>query len=141
MKEPFFAKVQFKDFIAHYRRMTPQQIAADVADSMEALEANDPKGKSFGAKLVRIAIERANSPEAVASRNNGAKGGRPLRLPTWTEFMEFVNREGLDYIDAREWWEMSIVDRGGKDRDGKLIRNWIAALRNFCKSKIEKRSA
>jgi len=88
-----------------------------------------------------MAMDRANSAAAIASRNNGNAGGRPLKLPTWEEFLRYVNMHGMDYTDARQWWEMSIVDRKGKDRDGKPIKNWIVMLRNFCAAKQEKRSA
>ena len=139
MKKSFFVKLMFMDYIAHYRKLTPEQAAADVAESMEALETCNPKGNSFGAKMVRMAMERANSAAAIASRSNGASGGRPLKLPTWEEFIQYVNINGIDYSDAREWWEMTMVDRAGKDRDGKNIKNWIGALRNFVKAKEEKR--
>ena len=141
MKESFFVKLMFKDYIAHYRKLTPDQAAADVAESMEALETCNPKGTSFGAKLVRMAMDRANSAAAIASRNNGNAGGRPLKLPTWDEFLRYINVHGIDYTDAREWWEMTMVDRAGKDRDGKTIKNWIGALTNFIRAKEAKRES
>lgn len=141
MTEPFYAKIKFKDFISHFRKLTDEQIVEDVRKSMDDMEACEAKGNSFGAFLVRVVNERMKSPAAIASRENGKNGGRPLRLPNWKEFLEFVDSDGLDYSDAREWWEMSIVDRKGTDRDGKPIKNWIAMLRNFCASKQAKRSA
>ena len=65
---------------------------------------------------------------------------RTLPLPTWEEFIEYVDTEGLDYTDAREWWEMTMVDRDGHDRYGKPIANWKAACRRFCKAKANKRT-
>lgn len=65
---------------------------------------------------------------------------RTLPLPTWESFLSFVDGEGLDYTDAREWWEMTMVDRKGLDRYGKPIGNWKGALKRFCKSKINNRS-
>ena len=64
---------------------------------------------------------------------------RSLRLPTWEEFTAFIDAQGLDYTDAREWWEMTMVDREGKDRDGKPIRNWKGALKRFCTTKTANR--
>ncbi|MBR6448394.1 MAG: hypothetical protein IKS96_07075 [Fibrobacter sp.] len=64
---------------------------------------------------------------------------RTMPLPSWEEFLEFVDGEGLDYTDAREWWEMTMEDREGKDRDGNPIRNWKAALQGYCKTKTENR--
>ena len=64
---------------------------------------------------------------------------RSLRLPTWDEFTAFIDAQGLDYTDAREWWEMTMVDRDGKDRDGKPIRNWKITCRRFCEAKAKNR--
>lgn len=61
--------------------------------------------------------------------------GAPVRLPSWPEFLQYVNANNIDYTDAREWFEMSIVDRDGKDREGNTIKNWKAALKAFCRSK------
>lgn len=141
MTEPFYAKIKFKDFISHFRKLTDEQIVEDIRKSMDDMEAGEAKGDSFGAFIVRVVNERMKSPAATASRENGKSGGRPLRLPNWNEFLSFVDRDGLDYSDARQWWEMSIVDRKGKDREGKPIKNWIVMLRNFCAAKQEKRSA
>lgn len=77
----YWAKVLFKEFIRHYRRMTDEQAAADVKQSMLDLEDLNPDGESFGSKMVRWSIERKDSKTAVASRENGKKGGRPRKNP------------------------------------------------------------
>lgn len=77
--EMFWAKVFFKEFIKHYRKMNDEQMAADVNASMDALEDLDGSGKSFGAKMVRWSMERADTPFATAARENGKKGGRPRK--------------------------------------------------------------
>lgn len=64
----------------------------------------------------------------------------PVRLPDFDEFTRFIDQQGLDYTDAREWWEMTMVDRDGKDRDGNPIGNWKGALKRFCKNRAAKRS-
>ena len=176
-KDRFWAKVLFKEFIRHYRKMTAEQKVADIDASMDALEDLDDSGESFGAKMVRWSMERAD--QYPMASENGKKGGRPrknqeentaetaaldsqgrtgggsargtgcsivppvrsIRLPKWGEFTEFIDAQGLDYTDAREWWEMTIVDRAGKDRYGNPITNWKAACKRFCKSKTERRSA
>ena len=66
---------------------------------------------------------------------------RTLPLPSWEEFLSYIDGEGLDYTDAREWWEMTMVDRDGKDRDGKPIRNWKLTCRRFCEAKTQKRKS
>lgn len=83
--------------------------------------------------------------EARQSRRTGADSLRsdchsaPVRLPDFDEFTQFIDAQGLDYTDAREWWEMTMVDRDGKDRYGKPIGNWKAALKRFCESKAKNR--
>ena len=196
LKDRFWAKVLFSQFIRHYRKMTPEQKVADIDASMDALEDLDDTGDSFGAKMVRWSMERVNQyPQAS---ENGKKGGRPrknqdttadgdtredsqdlhdgsnaamtesptsannsearesqgrtgadslrsdchsapVRLPTFDEFTAFIDAQGLDYTDAREWWEMTMVDREGNDRDGKQIRNWKITCRRFCEAKAKKR--
>lgn len=73
----FWAKVFFRDFIKHYRKMTPEQIVADVEKSMDDLENLEESGTSFGANMIRASIGRAeNYPQAS---ENGKKGGRPRK--------------------------------------------------------------
>ena len=174
LNDRFWAKVLFSQFIKHFRKMSDEQIVADIKQSMDDLEDLKDEGTSFGAKMVRWSMERADEPFAVAARENGKKGGRPrknsseqdealvnqqrvegdsielrgdshspstrtLPLPSWEEFLSYVDGEGLDYTDAREWWEMTMVDRDGKDRDGKPIKNWKMACRRFCEAKAQKR--
>lgn len=211
LKDRFWAKVLFKEFIRHYRKLTDEQIVADIEESMDALEDLDDSGESFGAKMVRWSMERAEEPSAVASRENGKLGGRPrknqettadgdtredslnmrdgsdagklesgtsatttttplpqiitndqataearqgrrtgddsltrvrsLPMPSKDELYDFVRAEGLDEADARDWYEMTVVDRNGKDRDGKIIKNWKGACRKFCKSRKDGRAA
>ena len=69
----------------------------------------------------------------------GVSHSAPVRLPSYDEFTRFVDQQGLDYTDAREWWEMTMVDRDGKDRDGKPIANWKGALKRFCSTKTANR--
>ena len=175
--DTFWSRVLFKDFIRHFRKMSPEQIAEDITESMDALDDLNPDGDSFGSLMVRWANERMNGAFATAARENGKKGGRPrkdvttpdtistddnalregdtgpvdsmgrtdapsrtLPLPTWESFLSFVDGEGLDYSDAREWWEMTMVDRKGLDRYGKPIGNWKVTCRRFCEAKAKKRS-
>ena len=82
----FWAKVFFRDFIKHYRKMTPEQIVADVEKSMDDLENLEESGTSFGAKMIRASIGRAESyPQAS---ENGKKGGRPRKNPLPEESAE-----------------------------------------------------
>lgn len=166
LNDRFWAKVLFSQFIKHYRKMNDEQIVADIKQSMDDLEDLSDEGSSFGAKMVRWSMERVD--QYPMASENGKKGGRPrkiteeenqrvegdsielrgdshspstrtLPLPSWDEFISYIDGEGLDYSDAREWWEMTMVDRDGKDRDGKPIRNWKLTCRRFCEAKAKNR--
>lgn len=77
LKDRFWAKVLFSQFIKHYRKMTPEQKVADIDASMDALEDLDDTGDSFGAKMVRWSMERIE--QYPMARENGKKGGRPRK--------------------------------------------------------------
>lgn len=79
LKDRFWAKVVFKEFIRHYRKMTAEQKAADIDASMDALEDLDDTGNSFGSKMVRWSMERVD--QYPMAQENGKKGGRPKKSP------------------------------------------------------------
>lgn len=90
-KDRFWAKVLFRDFIRHYRKMTPEERAEDIEKSMDALEDLDETGSSFGSKMVFWATHRAeNYPQAS---ENGKKGGRPRKDKEYTA--EATTRDGV----------------------------------------------
>lgn len=67
---------------------------------------------------------------------------RPRPLPSSKEQLyDFARAENLDEADARDWYEMTVVDRNGNDREGRPITNWKAALKRFCKSRADRRTA
>lgn len=73
----FWAKVLFKEFIKHYRKLSNEERLADIEASMDALEDLDDSGTSFGTKMVKWSMERVNQyPQAS---ENGKKGGRPKK--------------------------------------------------------------
>ena len=80
LKDRFWAKVAFKEFIRHYRKMTAEQKAADIDASMDALEDLDDTGNSFGSKMVRWSMERVY--QYPMAQENGKKGGRPRKSIT-----------------------------------------------------------
>lgn len=80
LKDRFWAKVAFKEFIRHYRKMTAEQKAADIDASMDALEDLDDTGNSFGSKMVRWSMERVD--QYPMAQENGKKGGRPRKDTT-----------------------------------------------------------
>lgn len=82
LRDRFWAKVAFKEFIRHFRKLSPEQIVSDVMASMDALEDLDDEGDSFGSKMVRWSMDRVEQyPMAQA---NGQKGGRPRKNQEFT---------------------------------------------------------
>ena len=98
-------------------------------------EAAAQSGKDYDQEPSISTDERCTGADSLRSDCHSA----PVRLPDFDEFTRFIDQQGLDYTDAREWWEMTMVDRGGKDRDGKPIRNWKITCRRFCEAKANKR--
>ena len=79
LNDRFWAKVLFKEFIKHYRKLSNEERLADIEASMDALEDLDDSGTSFGSKMVKWSMERVNQyPQAS---ENGKKGGRPKKNP------------------------------------------------------------
>lgn len=91
--------------------------------------------------MVEMAKERMNGRAAIASAENGKSGGRPRKseskLPSANEVYEFAAENGLDEAFAREWYEMTVVERGGNDRTGNPIANWKGACRRYVKKRIQ----
>lgn len=80
LRDRFWAKVAFKEFIRHFRKLSPEQIVSDVMASMDALEDLDDEGDSFGSKMVRWSMERVE--QYPMAQSNGQKGGRPRKSIT-----------------------------------------------------------
>lgn len=75
---------------------------------------------------------------AASKKARNGKNGKDL--PTTSSVYDFAEAEGLDQTDARDWYEMTIVDRGGLDRNGNPIENWKGAIKRFCKNRAARRS-
>lgn len=75
----FWAKVLFREYIRHYRKMTDEQIVNDVRQSMDDLEELVEDSPTFGSKMVKWSMQRQQEPPAIASRENGKQGGRPRK--------------------------------------------------------------
>lgn len=98
-------------------------------------EAAAQSGKDYDQDTEALVSQRRAGADSLRSDSHSA----PVRLPSFDEFTAFIDAQGLDYTDAREWWEMTMVDRDGKDRYGKPIGNWKIACRRFCEAKANKR--
>lgn len=145
MANPYWAKVSFSDFIKHFRKMTDEQIIADVRDSMDALEDVDGTGDSFGAFMVKCSSERIQQRSEV-NRANALAGHekhgheirkvQPPRLPTTEELYDFCAEKHLDDALGREWLEITL-SRGGKTREGMTIMNWKGAVTNYVAARLK----
>ncbi len=73
----FYARVEFREFIRHFRKLDDAAIVADVRQSMDDIEELNVDGSSFGALMVKWSLSRKERyPNAQA---NGLKGGRPRK--------------------------------------------------------------
>lgn len=61
-------------------------------------------------------------------------------MPSKEQLYDFARAESIDEADARDWYEMTVVDRGGKDRNGNRITNWKAACKKFCVARAQRRT-
>lgn len=118
---------------------------AEVKESYKAhvesgRQGGRPRKDSSSQEDARESELREGDTGPVDSMGRTDAPSRTLPLPTWESFLSFVDGEGLDYSDAREWWEMTMVDRKGLDRYGKPIGNWKVTCRRFCEAKAKKRS-
>ena len=75
---------------------------------------------------------------------NGRQGGRPPKngagIPVDSaKLYEMAARLGVDEADARNCWDAT-VERGGKDADGRKIKNFEAFLVTWCETAKANRS-
>lgn len=72
-----WSKMDYKDFISHFKDMTPEEIVADVRQSIKDFEELNTDSGSFGSEQVKKAVCTSKERRAEASRENGKLGGRP----------------------------------------------------------------
>ena len=115
-------------------------------------EDGEFKSDSGDAGNLESATSANISSEKDGSRQSRRGGEGSLRLgghvtPSRTcrpprdfeEVKDFIAQNGLDYDDARLWWQRNFVERDGIDKDGKPIKNWKGALVNACRAEETKR--
>ena len=119
---------------ATFRGSAKNQGASNTGSTVPAV-----RPESGNISEARQSQTREGEDSMLRASDGHRSPSRTLPLPSWEEFLSYIDGEGLDYTDAREWWEMTMVDRAGKDRDGKPIKNWKMACRRFCEAKAQKR--
>lgn len=146
-----WAKVLFREFIKHYRKMTPEQIVRDVQQSMDDLEELAEDTDTFGSKMVRWCKERIaenHEQRAEAGRKSGAaRAAKKAAVTTARNSGRFANKEefiqwavdnGLDPDDAGECWNAT-AERGGRDKDGNKVLSIKAYATQWCRKRAENR--
>lgn len=122
----------------------------EVMLEAEELLAGKPEKSKRAAELLnaaadfskkrRLAAQKANeSKKQKASKNNLAE--EIFCEATVESVYDFSNNHHLDTSDARDWYEMTFVDRKGLDRNGNRIKNWQGACKRFCEARAKKRAA
>lgn len=97
----------------------------------------------------------ADGPRQAEARQSQRAGGNSLRVAKVSTppvrsagpmpedkqaVYDFAAAEGLDTADARDWFEMTVVERDGNDRNGKPIVNWKGACKRFCTARAKARN-
>ena len=201
-----WSKMDFKDFISHFKGKTRKEIADDVIQSIKDFEELNTDSGSFGSEQVKKATITSKERRAEASRQNGRLGGRPrgstnkpktdpetdIQKRTETalkalikscpsnttaqpisepsappkppkkpyqkqvytlpkrqtplpkspdDVQDIVFKCNLDGDDAYQWYELTMVERHGRDRWGNPIMNWPGALIRYCQAMSAKRAA
>ena len=197
-----WSKMDFKDFISHFKGKTHKEIVDDVLQSIKDFEELNTDSGSFGSEQVKKAVCTSKERRAEASRENGKLGGRPkgstnkpkddtqkriedalktlsescpsentakaisepsahpkptkrpyqkqvytlpkrqTPLPKSTDdVQDIVFKCNLDGDDAYQWYELTMVERHGRDRWGNPIMNWPGALIRYCQAMSAKRAA
>lgn len=151
MKRPWWVKIFFDDFCSHFYAMNDEEIVKDIRDSVKALLEKNQQGTSFGAMMVREASSRVAQKSETYRQNVNQRWHPEIKIPVKDEIppvapsvqsiYDFARLHGLDEVDARDFYEMTFVERGGKDRDGNPVKNWQGMLKRFCQSREKKRMA
>lgn len=115
-------------------------------------DEDESEAELYGNETTTPCTISADGPRQAEARQNQREGEGSLRLgghvtPSRTcrppmdfeEVKDFIAQNGLDYDDARLWWQRNFVERDGIDKDGKPIKNWKGALVNACKAEEAKR--
>ena len=129
------------------RNFEKSERAKTVFENAKAAYDASVKNGKLGGRPRKDATTSETTNTDDAHKGRGRSGAdsltpaRQLPMPSKEEFYDFVRAEGLDEADARDWFEMTVVDRDGRDRDGRRIGNWKGACRKFCKSRKDGRAA
>lgn len=107
-----------------------RQEPSTSANLSEAIAGMFPTSRKTRAGVDSVLL-RGGSHSAPA-RNSGRK------FRNKEEFMQWAIDNGLDASDASDCWEAT-EERGGKDKDGKAVKNMEAFAMQWCKTSAHNR--
>ncbi|MBQ3777523.1 MAG: hypothetical protein II835_05475 [Fibrobacter sp.] len=127
------------------------QVSTDAGEASHR-EAEDESATFSGADFTaRQSRQVSATADALVNQTRAGAGAQALESPSSLpspvrnlprnkeEVRLFAIDNGLDVDDANDWAEMNLRERHGRDKDGKPIRNWKGAIRNYCKAMAAKR--
>lgn len=142
--KPKWVKLPILDFFrkVHSFDGKPAEMAAEwIREFSDALMfGNNESGCELANAMIDESIEFTRR-KAESGRIGGIASARARgaaipattgTLPTTEQLYEFARAEGLDEGDARDWYEMTVTERGGLTRNGEKIKNWKGACKRFC---------
>lgn len=168
MKDPkdiSFIKV---DILENWRFWNAFRIKGDyegagreVIAQADAMLAQDTETNERAAMLIQRSVEfrqkkqaagkaggeaKAQSREALKTPQTARPGKSETKVkvqaekpPTLEELYDFCYENDLDADWGRQWYEMTVVDRGFKDRDGNPVKNWKVMCKGFIEKKTTKK--
>lgn len=129
----------------------------EVIAQANALLAQDTQSNERAAELLNEGIEFRRKKQEAGRAGGEAKArnlaenpkpqqtqGQPQKMPgtpkppTTDELYDFCFQENLDEAYAREWYEMTVVDRAFKDRNGDPVKDWKKMCKGYVQSKNKK---
>ena len=150
---PKWLKLPILDFMreVYAREDDPDTLAKWVLGFTRAITFGNRESECELANSMLIESMEYYRKKSEAGRKGGvastrARGLKPKfesgRIPpprSFDEVVAFVETQGLDYDDARLWWQRNFVERPGCDKDGVVFDNWKGALVNACRAESKKR--
>lgn len=108
-----------------------------IQRSIEFRQKKQAAGKAGGEAKAqsREALKETPQPERPGKTATKMKV-QAEKPPTLEQLYDYCYENDLDADWGRQWYEMTVVDRGFKDRDGNPVKNWKV----MCKGYIEKKT-
>ena len=165
MKDPKDISFVRLNILENWRFWNKYQVKGDfegagreVIAQANAMLAQDTESNERAAMLIQMGIEFRMKRQASGRAGGEAKAinarasdetpppEKPqqppkrkvlaIKPPTLEQLYDFCYEENLDAEYGREWYEMTVVDRDFKDRNGDPVKDW----QKMCKGYIQKKT-